>query len=72
MSDPAKASQRVAINEMMVGLGYIIAPALATLFHHNGQPFFWAFVKAAVLLAVLILIQSTVAMVTKNRQTARS
>ncbi len=72
MSDAAKASQRVAINEMMVGLGYVIAPAVSTLLHESGQPFSEAFFKAALLLAVLIVIQGTVAAVTKYRQTTLS
>jgi hypothetical protein len=71
MRDSARAPKRVAVNEMMVGLGYVIAPIIATILHKSGQPFGSSFFKAALLLAVLIAIQTAVAMTMKARQAIR-
>jgi MFS family permease len=61
MLDPEQASKRVAINEMMVGLGFLIGPGIAALLHQNGKPFLQAFLFAAGLIALLVAFESWLA-----------
>jgi predicted MFS family arabinose efflux permease len=62
MLEVEKASKRVAVNEMMVGLGYITGPAVAAALHQNGMPFGPSFAMAAGLLAALVLLRTGVAL----------
>lgn len=61
MLEVEKAAKRIAINEMMVGLGYVTGPAVATLVHKNGMPFGPSFTMAALLVAILVAIRTGVA-----------
>jgi MFS family permease len=61
MVDSKMASKRVAVNEMMVGLGFLIGPGLAALLHQNGKPFSTAFLSAAFLVAGLVSLETWVA-----------
>jgi len=61
MLDVEMASRRVAINEMMVGLGYSAGPVVAALLHQNGMPFGPSFLKAALLVGILVALRTGVA-----------
>jgi predicted MFS family arabinose efflux permease len=55
------AAKRIAINEMMVGLGYVTGPTVAALLHKNGMPFGPSFTLAAFLVAILVTLRMAVA-----------
>lgn len=61
LQDARKAAARVAVNEMMVGLSYLLGPVAAALLHRSGEDFGVAFQRAAVLLAVAVAVQVTLA-----------
>jgi len=61
MLEVEMASKRVAINEMMVGLGYSAGPVMAALLHQNGMPFGPSFSKAALLVGILVALRTGVA-----------
>ncbi|UCF37890.1 MAG: MFS transporter [Acidobacteriota bacterium] len=67
MLDAKMASKRVAVNEMMVGLGYVLGPILASALHGNGTPFFHSFALAAGLIAILVTIQTGIALSIRRR-----
>jgi MFS family permease len=66
MLDSEKACKRVAMNEMMVGFGYVCAPALASLLHRPGTPFFSSFAMTAGIIALMVAIQTTIAVRLSN------
>ena len=70
MLEVEKASKRIAVNEMMVGFGYIAGPAVAALLHQNGRPFGPSFVLAAGLIAVLVMLRTGVALKIGRRESA--
>jgi predicted MFS family arabinose efflux permease len=61
MLEVENASKRIAINEMMVGLGYVAGPIVAALLHRNGMPFGPSFVMAAFFVAILVSLRTGVA-----------
>jgi len=61
MYDSRKAAKRVAVNEMMVGLGFLIGPGIAALLHSEDKPFTQAFTLAATLIAGLVGLQTWIA-----------
>lgn len=61
MLEIEKASKRIAINEMMVGLGYVGGPVVAALLHQNGTPFGPSFSMAALFLGILVALRTGVA-----------
>jgi hypothetical protein len=61
MLEVEMASKRVAINEMMVGLGYVVGPVVAAVLHRNGMPFGPSFTMAALLVAGLAAVRIGVA-----------
>jgi MFS family permease len=56
-----QAAKRVAVNEMMVGLGFLVGPGLAALLHQNDKPFFHAFSSAAFVVGSLVAIETWIA-----------
>jgi predicted MFS family arabinose efflux permease len=61
MLEVEMASKRIAINEMMVGLGYVAGPTVAAALHQNGMPFGPSFTMAAGLVALLVMLRTGVA-----------
>jgi MFS family permease len=72
MLDVEMASKRIAINEMMVGLGYIAGPVVAGLFHKNGMPFGPSFTMAALFVGALLAVRTGVASWIGRRTSTRS
>ena len=52
------AAKRIAVNEMMVGGGYIVGPLVASALHQEGQPFGPSFTAAAGLLALMVAVRT--------------
>lgn len=61
MVDDDNASRRVAINEMMVGLAYVLGPAVAALLHVEGVPFSYSLNLAAGMIAGMVAVQTLTA-----------
>lgn len=57
MSEPRLAAARVAVNEMMVGVSYLLGPVIAATLHSGAEDHGLAFNRAAVLLGGAVLIQ---------------
>jgi len=68
MSDPARAVRRIALNEVMVGISFLLASALARLLHPAGTSFGRAYAGLAVVLAVGIVAQVLYAAVLTRRR----
>ncbi len=61
LRDADKAASRVAVNEMMVGISYLVGPLIATALHWNGGDFGPALQRVAVLLAAAVAVQTWLA-----------
>lgn len=68
MSDPARAVRRIALNEVMVGISFLLASALARLLHPAGTSFGRAYAGLAVVLVVGIVAQVLYAAVLTRRR----
>lgn len=58
MFDADRAVQRVAYNETVVGLSFLVGPVLAAGLHHNEGPFGTSYVALAGLLAAGLTVQT--------------
>ena len=61
MLDSKQASRRVAVNEMMVGLGFLVGPGIAALLHQADKPFTHAFSMAPGLVGALVSVETWIA-----------
>jgi predicted MFS family arabinose efflux permease len=69
MLDTEKASRRVAINEMVVGFGYVAGPIVASLCHHGNKPFSLSFGMIAGGIGLMAIMQIALAF---RQQTVKS
>jgi len=68
MSDPARAVRRIALNEVVVGISFLLASGVARLFHPAGTSFGRAYAGLTVVLAVGIVAQALYATVLTRRR----
>ncbi|GAB4108080.1 MAG: hypothetical protein Kow001_03330 [Acidobacteriota bacterium] len=62
LREAAKAASRVAVNEMMVGVSYLVGPLIAAGFHRNGEDFSAALARVAALVAAAVGVQTWLAL----------
>jgi MFS family permease len=67
MLETHQASKRIAVNEMMFGLGFLAGPGIAALLHQDGKPFLHAFLYTAGLVGVLNLIEAWMAVLLSRK-----
>jgi hypothetical protein len=57
LSNPALAVHRVALNETVVGLCFLVAPLVAVALHREGEAFGAGYTTLALLLGAGLLVQ---------------